>query len=125
MFTEISCVCGTFESVVCLVWNGFNVIHESESCLASLDLGFQPSMARSTRPAKFVNVLIADNYADSKVASTFMVYQEHCGDKGASWVDVVVLSGATHTEKSRLFVNFEGWVQQTPMAVPLVGDAHD
>jgi NADH dehydrogenase/NADH:ubiquinone oxidoreductase subunit G len=58
-------------------WNGFNVIHESASRVAALDLGFQPSVAaRSAPPAKVVYLLGADDYADAEVpASAFVVYQ--------------------------------------------------
>ena len=37
----------------------------------------------------------------------------------------MVLPGAAYTEKSGLYVNFEGRVQQTRTAVPLVGDARE
>lgn len=37
----------------------------------------------------------------------------------------MVLPGAAYTEKSGLYVNFEGRVQQTRAAVPLVGDARE
>lgn len=50
--------------------------------------------------------------------------QGHHGDKGASRADVV-LPGAAYTEKSGLYVNFEGRVQQTRTAVPVVGDARE
>ncbi len=107
-------------------WNGFNVIHESASRVAALDLGFQPSAAaRAAPPAKFVYLLGADDYADAEVPSTaFVVYQGHHGDKGASRADVV-LPGAAYTEKSGLYVNFEGRVQQTRAAVPVLGDARE
>ena len=36
-----------------------------------------------------------------------------------------MLPGAAYTEKSGLFVNFEGRVQQTRTAVPVVGDARE
>lgn len=107
-------------------WNGFNMIHESASRVAALDIGFQPSVAaRSAPPAKFVYLLGADDYADSEVPDkAFVVYQGHHGDKGASRADVV-LPGAAYTEKAGLYVNFEGRVQQTRTAVPLVGDARE
>ncbi len=50
--------------------------------------------------------------------------QGHHGDRGASRADVV-LPGAAYTEKSGLYVNFEGRVQQTRAAVPMVGDARE
>lgn len=59
-------------------WNGFNVIHESASRVAALDLGFQPSVAaRSSKaPAKFVYLLGADDWEDAEVpADAFVVYQ--------------------------------------------------
>jgi len=107
-------------------WNGFNVIHESASAVAALDIGFQPSAsARSAPPAKFVYLLGADDYASSEVPDgAFVVYQGHHGDKGAARADVV-LPGAAYTEKSGLYVNFEGRVQQTRTAVPAVGDARE
>lgn len=37
----------------------------------------------------------------------------------------MVLPGAAYTEKSGLYVNFEGRVQQTRAAVPMVGDARE
>jgi NADH dehydrogenase/NADH:ubiquinone oxidoreductase subunit G len=52
------------------------------------------------------------------------VHQGHHGDKGAARADVV-LPGAAYTEKAGLYVNFEGRVQQTRTAVPLVGDARE
>ncbi|KAG1673008.1 hypothetical protein FOA52_005938 [Chlamydomonas sp. UWO 241] len=113
-------------SVVTPEWNGFNVIHESASAVAALDIGFTPSAsAASAPPAKFVYLLGADDYADAEVpAGAFVVYQGHHGDKGAARADVV-LPGAAYTEKSGLYVNFEGRVQQTRTAVPLVGDARE
>ncbi len=58
-------------------WNGFNMIHESASRVAALDIGFQPSVAaRSAPPAKFVYLLGADDYADGEVPDkAFVVYQ--------------------------------------------------
>lgn len=107
-------------------WNGYNVLHESASRVAALDIGFQPSAsARSAGPAKFVYLLGADDYAEAEVpAGAFVVYQGHHGDKGATRADVV-LPGAAYTEKSGLYVNFEGRVQQTRAAVPMVGDARE
>ncbi|MEW5303975.1 MAG: hypothetical protein WDW38_003229 [Sanguina aurantia] len=108
-------------------WNGFNVIHESASRVAALDLGFQPSVAaRSNKaPAKFVYLLGADDWEDAEVPEgAFVVYQGHHGDKGAARANVV-LPAAAYTEKSGTYVNFEGRVQQTRAAVPMVGDARE
>jgi anaerobic selenocysteine-containing dehydrogenase len=67
----------------------------------------------------------ADDYDEAAVPeNAFVVYQGHHGDKGAARADVV-LPGAAYTEKSGLYVNFEGRVQQTRAAVPLAGDARE
>eukprot|EP00197_Chlamydomonas_leiostraca_P003985 CAMPEP_0202868792 /NCGR_PEP_ID=MMETSP1391-20130828/11072_1 /ASSEMBLY_ACC=CAM_ASM_000867 /TAXON_ID=1034604 /ORGANISM="Chlamydomonas leiostraca, Strain SAG 11-49" /LENGTH=724 /DNA_ID=CAMNT_0049549001 /DNA_START=109 /DNA_END=2284 /DNA_ORIENTATION=+ len=108
-------------------WNGFNVIHESASRVAALDLGFTPSVAarQAAKPAKVVLLLGADDYSDSEVPKdAFVVYVGHHGDKGAARADVI-LPGAAYTEKPGLYVNFEGRVQQTRTAVPLIGDARE
>eukprot|EP00798_Chlamydomonas_sp_ICE-L_P030410 gene30410-35415_t len=114
------------KSIVKPDWNGFNVIHQSASRVAALDLGFQPSVsAQSAPPAKFVYLLGADDYEDAEVpADAFVVYQGHHGDKGAARADVV-LPGAAYTEKAGLYANFEGRVQQTRAAVNTVGDARE
>lgn len=107
-------------------WNGFNVIHESASRVAALDLGFTPSVsARSAGDAKVVFLLGADDYQEAEVPKdAFVVYIGHHGDKGATRADVI-LPGAAYTEKSGLYVNFEGRVQQTRTAVPVIGDARE
>lgn len=63
-------------------WNGFNVIHDSASRVAALDLGFVPSAsARIAPPPKFVYLLGADDWADAEVPEgAFVVYQvRHVG----------------------------------------------
>lgn len=107
-------------------WNGFNVIHESASRVAALDLGFTPSVsARTAGDAKVVLLLGADDYQESEIPKdAFVVYIGHHGDKGASRADVI-LPGAAYTEKPGLYVNFEGRVQQTRTAVPVIGDARE
>ncbi|KAF8071212.1 NADH dehydrogenase [ubiquinone] iron-sulfur protein 1 [Scenedesmus sp. PABB004] len=108
-------------------WNGYNVLHDNASRVAALDIGFAPSAAaRSGKAAaKFVYLLGADDWADAEVpADAFVVYQGHHGDKGAARADVV-LPGAAYTEKAGTYVNFEGRVQATRAAVPLLGDARD
>jgi NADH dehydrogenase (ubiquinone) Fe-S protein 1 len=58
-------------------WNGFNMIHESASRVAALDIGFQPSAsARAAGPAKVVFLLGADDYqAEDVPEGAFVVYQ--------------------------------------------------
>lgn len=57
-------------------WNGFNVIHESASRVAALDLGFTPSVsARTAGDAKVVLLLGADDYQESEIPKdAFVVY---------------------------------------------------
>lgn len=50
--------------------------------------------------------------------------QGHHGDKGAAAAHVV-LPGAAYTEKAGTYVNFEGRVQATRAAVPVLGDARE
>lgn len=105
-------------------WNGYNIIHDNASRVAALDIGFAPSAnARQYEgPVKMVFLLGADDYADADVpADAFVVYQGHHGDKGAARANVV-LPGAAYTEKAGTYVNFEGRVQATRAAVPVLGE---
>lgn len=107
-------------------WNGFNVIHESASRVAALDLGILPSAsARTAPPAKLVFLFGSDDYPEEAVpAGAKVVYVGHHGDRGASRADII-LPGVAYTEKGGLYVNFEGRVQQTRTAVPVLGDARE
>lgn len=75
-------------------WNGFNVIHDSASRVAALDIGFAPSAAVRQTPnpnPKLVYLLGADDWEESAVPKgAFVVYQGHHGDKGAARADVVL-----------------------------------
>lgn len=59
-------------------WNGYNVLHDSASRVAALDLGFLQSAraaASNTKP-KFVYLLGADYFSEEEVpADAFVVYQ--------------------------------------------------
>eukprot|EP00803_Ostreobium_quekettii_P011543 evm.model.scf_418.1 EVM.evm.TU.scf_418.1 scf_418:2929-11411(-) len=116
----------TEAGVVTDSWNGYNLLHAYASRVAALDIGFLPSSrSYSAPPPKFVYLLGSDDYADADVPDdAFVVYQGHHGEKGATRADVV-LPGAAYTEKSGTYVNFEGRVQRTRVAVPLIGDARD
>jgi NADH dehydrogenase (ubiquinone) Fe-S protein 1 len=109
-------------------WNGFNVLHDSASRVAALDIGFAPSAAArapGAAPAKFVYLLGADDWDAAAVPDdAFVVYQGHHGDRGAARADVI-LPGAAYTEKSGTYVNLEGRVQRTRAAVPTLGDARE
>lgn len=108
-------------------WNGYNVLHEAASRVAALDIGFLPSArARASKVApKFVYLLGSDDFDEADIpADAFVVYQGHHGDRGATRADVI-LPGAAYTEKSGSYVNMEGRVQETRVAVPVPGDARD
>ena len=109
-------------------WNGYNVLHDSASRVAALDIGFAPSAAARAAPvgsAEFVYLLGADDYVATAVPeNAFVVYQGHHGDRGAARADVV-LPGAAYTETSGTYVNLAGRVQRTRAAVPTVGDARE
>lgn len=107
-------------------WNGYNVLHDNASFVAALDIGFVPSSRSGTAPSpKFVYLLGSDDYSDADVPEdAFVVYQGHHGEKGAARANVV-LPGTAYTEKSGTYVNFEGRVQRTRVAVPVVGDSRD
>ncbi|KAK9784934.1 hypothetical protein WJX73_009161 [Symbiochloris irregularis] len=107
-------------------WNGYNVMHDSASRVAALDLGFLPSArSASAPPPKFVYLLGSDDFAEEDVpADAFVVYQGHHGDRGAARANVV-LPGTAYTEKAATYVNFEGRAQRTKVAVPPLGDARE
>ena len=59
-------------------WNGYNVLHDSASRVAALDVGFAPSARAAASPAapKVVYLLGSDDYADADVpADAFVIYQ--------------------------------------------------
>ena len=59
-------------------WNGYNVLHDSASRVAAMDLGFlkSASASRGDTPTKFVYLLGSDDFSDSEVPSdAFVVYQ--------------------------------------------------
>lgn len=70
-------------------WNGYNVMHDSASRVAALDLGFLPSARSATAPPpKFVYLLGADDYAEDAIPEdAFVVYQvSSLADNGRSSV---------------------------------------
>jgi NADH dehydrogenase (ubiquinone) Fe-S protein 1 len=64
----------------------------------------------SSKKAKFIYLLGADNIRVEDIPSDcFVVYQGSHGDEGAYYADVI-LPGATYAEKSATYVNTEGRV---------------
>lgn len=59
-------------------WNGYNVLHDSASRVAALDIGFLKSASAATEnpKPKFVYLLGSDDYAEEDVPEdAFVVYQ--------------------------------------------------
>lgn len=104
-------------------WNGFNILQRAASRVGGLDIGFVPeTRARTTEKmlSKDMEVLFlmgADEIDTKKIGKdTFVVYIGHHGDKCAPLADVI-LPGAAYTEKTATYVNLEGRVQRTRLAV--------
>ncbi|HTH15513.1 MAG TPA: NADH-quinone oxidoreductase subunit NuoG [Magnetospirillum sp.] len=115
-------------------WNGFNVLHTAAARVGGLDLGFVPQAggrdaagivegaAKGDISAVF---LIGADEVDVKgLGNAFVVYLGSHGDAGAHRADVV-LPGAVYTEKSATYVNTEGRVQRTRLAVFAPGEAKE
>jgi NADH-quinone oxidoreductase subunit G len=115
-------------------WNGFNMLHTAAARVGGLDVGFVPGPdGQSVRgilsgaangEIGLVYLLGADEIDMNALGSTYVVYQGHHGDAGAHRADVI-LPGAAYTEKSATYVNTEGRVQRTRLAVFPPGDARE
>jgi len=116
-------------------WNGFNVLQAVASRVGGLDLGFVPGkngrdfngILEGASEGQFdvVYLLGVDEIDMNRLGpKAFVIYQGHHGDAGAHRADVV-LPGAAPTEKNATFVNTEGRVQQTNLAVFPPGEAKE
>lgn len=113
-------------------WNGFNVLHRAAARVGALDLGFVPGEGgrdvagilegAASGAVEVVYLLGADEIDTSKLKTAFVIYLGHHGDAGAQAADVI-LPGAAYTEKDATYVNTEGRVQQTRLAVHPPGQA--
>ena len=124
-------------------WHGFNVLHTAAARVGALDLGFLPQNgAKSLQDmlgggVDLLWLLGADEFDIAAIgADTFVVYQGHHGDRGASRADVIlpvqvmgelfnVLTGAAYTEKGGTYVNTEGRVQRGYVATQPPGEARE
>lgn len=107
-------------------WNGVNLLHREASRVAALDIGFQTlsNEVSETKP-KIIYLLGADEITNKDIPKdAFVIYQGHHGDLGASFADVI-LPGSAYTEKSATYVNTEGRVQTTRVAVNPPGVARE
>jgi len=115
-------------------WNGFNVLHQAAARVGGLDLGFVPGVGgrdvqgilegAEKGEIEVVYLLGADEIDMKKLGRAFVIYQGHHGDAGAHRADVV-LPGAAYTEKDATYVNTEGRVQVTRLAVFPPGEAKE
>ena len=113
-------------------WNGFNVLHTVAGRVGGLDLGFVPGTggkdtagivaAAGKGEIDVVFLLGADEIDTKALGSAFVVYIGSHGDAGAHRADVI-LPGAAYTEKNATYVNTEGRVQRTRLAVFPPGEA--
>lgn len=115
-------------------WNGFNVLHTAAARVGGLDVGFVPGLngrdlkgildGASAGEINFVYLLGADEIPMDRLGKAFVVYQGSHGDAGAMRADVI-LPGAAYTEKNATYVNTEGTMQRTRLAVFPPGDARE
>ncbi|HKM65443.1 MAG TPA: molybdopterin-dependent oxidoreductase, partial [Acidisphaera sp.] len=111
-------------------WHGFNVLHTAAARVGGMFAGFLPGPGGKGLDAMMGSVdllwlLGADEFDIASIgAETFVVYQGHHGDRGASRADVI-LPGAAYTEKNGTYVNTEGRVQRGYLSVSPPGDAKE
>ncbi|KAG5852287.1 hypothetical protein ANANG_G00060790 [Anguilla anguilla] len=109
-------------------WKVLNVLHRVASQVAALDLGYKPGVeAIRKNPPKVLFLLGADAGCITRQdlpKNSFIIYQGHHGDVGATMADVI-LPGAAYTEKCATYVNTEGRAQQTRVAVTAPGTARE
>ena len=108
-------------------WSGFNILHKYASNIAALDLNFYPVASNkglsNLSKIDFLYSLGADDIDFDKLPEkSFVVYQGHHGDKGASRADVI-FPGAAYTEKEATYINLEGRMQYTRRAIDPPGEA--
>jgi NADH-quinone oxidoreductase subunit G len=115
-------------------WNGVNTLQKAAARVGGLDIGFVPQKggrgvneilaASNNGDVEVVFLLGADEVDVRPLEKPFVIYQGHHGDAGAHVADVI-LPGAAYSEKSATYVNTEGRVQRTELAVFPVGDAKE
>ncbi|MFN7039343.1 MAG: molybdopterin-dependent oxidoreductase, partial [Alphaproteobacteria bacterium] len=113
-------------------WNGYNILHKVASRVAGLDLKFTMGDKNindifnkiQNKEVEVVYLLAADEIDMNNLGEAFVIYQGHHGDKGAHRADVI-FPGAAYTEKNAIYVNLEGRIQKTMLAVPPPGEARE
>lgn len=109
-------------------WQGLNILQRAASRVGGLDIGFIPgkngmATAEMLASCEVLFLLGADEVPINTIPeNTFVIYIGHHGDKAAARADVI-LPAPAYTEKMGTYVNLEGRVQRTNMAVPPIGNA--
>lgn len=114
--------------VVAKQWNGFNVLHQKPGRVAALDLGVYPEkkgkdtkqILKAIKDGK-IDVLVL--YGDPEIPVADLQKAKkiiYIGTNNGAYTDIadVALPAAAYTEKSALWVNTEGRVQEGLKAVP-------
>lgn len=109
-------------------WKVLNILHQVASQVAALDLGYKAGIDELKGcPPSVLFLLGADDGVISRSdlpRGTFVIYQGHHGDAGATMADAI-FPGAAYTEKQASYVNTEGRSQQTLVAVSPPGMARE
>jgi NADH-quinone oxidoreductase subunit G len=115
-------------------WTGFGVLHTAAARVGGLEAGFVPGEGGRDMAAildgaekgdiQVVYLLGADEIDTARLGEAFVIYQGHHGDAGANRADVI-LPGAAYTEKNATYVNTEGRMQRTWLAVHPPGEARE
>jgi len=115
-------------------WNGFGLLHTAAARVGGMELGFVPGRggldtrriveAAGNGRLDVVYLLGADEIDTAALGEAFVIYQGHHGDAGAARADVI-LPGAAYTEKNATYVNTEGRMQRTWLAVHPPGEARE
>ncbi|HTK13381.1 MAG TPA: NADH-quinone oxidoreductase subunit NuoG [Xanthobacteraceae bacterium] len=110
-------------------WNGLAVLHHAASRVGALDIGFVPGAGGMTCAAMeqegALDVIFLLGADEVDIApGAFVVYIGSHGDRGAHRADVI-LPGAAYPEKSGLYVNTEGRVQESKRATFPPGEARE
>lgn len=115
-------------------WNGYNMLHTAAGRVGALEAGFVPSQggkdalaildAAQNNEIDIVWLLGVDEVDMDKLASSFVIYIGHHGDKAAAAADIILPAAAWH-EKSSIFVNTEGRAQMSFASVAPMGEAKE
>jgi NADH-quinone oxidoreductase subunit G len=115
-------------------WNGFNVLHTAASRVGGMELGLVPGeggrdvagILEGVEDGSIRTVFLigADELDTARLRKALVVYQGSHGDRGAASADVI-LPGCAYTEKNASYVNLEGRLQRTKLAVFPPGEAKE